>query len=84
MNNNQTQPTFDPINLPVVSTPVFNVDGNRIGTFNPHTNIIHPMGRNGYGAMKLLGHMAFDMSGKMLGKFTENGQFAPTEELVTA
>ena len=71
MNNNQT---FDPINLPEFPTPIYNVDGTRIGTFNPHTLIIHPMGNSGYGAMKLLGHMAFDMSGKMIGKFTEQGQ----------
>ncbi|GAB5490908.1 MAG: hypothetical protein Phog2KO_11230 [Phototrophicaceae bacterium] len=81
MNNNQT---FDPINLPESSTPVYDVEGTRIGTFNPHTNIIHPMGNNGYGAMKLLGHMAFDMSGKMIGKFTEKGQFAPVKATATA
>lgn len=73
----QTQLTFDPSNLPESPTPVFNVDGNRIGTFNPHTLIIHPMGNNGYGPMKLLGRMAFDMSGKMVGQFTDNGQFNP-------
>ena len=36
-----------------------------------------PMGNNGYGPMKLLGRMAFDMSGKMVGQFTDNGQFNP-------
>lgn len=84
MGNYETQATFDPTNLPESPTPVYHVDGNRIGTFNPHTLIIHPMGNNNYGAMKLLGRMAFDMSGKMVGKFTSTGQFIPVQEQATA
>ena len=70
---------FDPNNLPETSTAIFNVEGVRIGTFNPHTLIIHPTADSAYGPMKLLGSMAFDMSGNLLGNF-KSGLFNPTKQ----
>ncbi|MGB7339751.1 MAG: hypothetical protein WBC91_12730 [Phototrophicaceae bacterium] len=70
---------FNPNNLPERPTAIFDTSGTRIGTFNPHTLIIHPMGDTSYGPMKLLGSMAFDMNGKIVGKFNAEGQLSPIE-----
>ncbi|MGJ3239534.1 MAG: hypothetical protein ACFE0Q_12565 [Anaerolineae bacterium] len=70
---------FDPNNLPELPTAVHDVNGTRIGTFNPHTLIIHPVGDVAYGPLKLLGRMVFDMRGKMVGKFTTAGYFNPNK-----
>lgn len=75
---------FDPNNLPETPTAIFDVEGNRIGTFNPHTLIIHPTGNNVLGPLKLLGRMAFNMSGTIVGSFTANGRFSPAKEPATA
>lgn len=75
--------TFDPNNLPELPTPIYDVNGKRIGTFNPHTHIIHPMGDTDYGPLKLLGRMVFDMSGDMIGTFTASGHFNPTKKEAT-
>lgn len=77
MLQNPTQ--FDPNNLPERPTAIYNVDGKRIGTFNPHSLIIHPTADSAYGPMKLLGSMAFDMSGNMVGKFI-NGLLNPATQ----
>ena len=71
---------FNPNNLPERPTAIFNVDGTRIGTFNPHTLIIHPTSDSAQGPMKLLGSMAFDMSGNLVGKFTDGLFNAESEE----
>lgn len=68
---------FNPNNLPERPTAIFDTTGARIGTFNPHTLIIHPMGDACYGPMKLLGRMAFDMNGKVVGKFNDAGHLSP-------
>lgn len=75
---------FNPNNLPEQPTAIFDVDGTRIGTFNPHTLIIHPTADSAFGPIKLLGSMAFDMSGTMVGSFNENGQFEPAKKEVSA
>lgn len=75
MSYKQTPIIFDPNNLPEVATPVMDIDGNRIGTFNPHTLIIHPVEGSQFGPMKLLGRMVFDMRGGLVGKFTPTGHF---------
>lgn len=77
MSHNQKQ--FDPNNLPERATAIFDVDGTRIGTFNPHTLIIHPTTDSAFGPMKLLGSMAFDMSGNLVGKFSD-GLLNPTSQ----
>jgi hypothetical protein len=75
----KTKKQFDPKNLPRRSTPVFDIDGRRIGTFNPHTNIIHPTSDSLYGALKILGNMALNFEGKLVGNFNALGQLQPIE-----
>lgn len=79
MTSVQPKARFDPNNLPESPTRIYDVHGIRVGTFNPHTLIVHPVGETSYGPMKLLGSMAFDMNGKLIGKFTDDGLFNPTE-----
>jgi hypothetical protein len=66
---------FDPKQLPETPTPIYDVDGRHIGTFNPYTQVIHPTSDSPFGAMKILGTMAFDMHGVMVGNFTAMGHF---------
>lgn len=75
----QTQIRFDPKNLPSKPMPVCDIQGRQIGTFNPHTNVIHPTSESPYGALKLLGSMAFNLEGKLVGNFTAEGLFRPKE-----
>lgn len=71
---------FDPKNLPEKPTPVSDIYGRQIGTFNPYTHVIHPTSDSPYGALKLLGNMAFNLEGKLVGNFNAVGQFRPVEE----
>lgn len=71
---------FDPKNLPDKPMPVSDIHGRQIGTFNPHTHIIHPTSDSPYGALKLLGSMAFNLEGKLVGNFNAVGQFRPVEK----
>ncbi|MEM9950517.1 MAG: hypothetical protein AAF846_02860 [Chloroflexota bacterium] len=67
---------FDPINLPERPTAIYDTTGTRIGTFNPHTCMIHPSADNNYGPLKLLGRMAIDKNGTVIGKFDNSGRFS--------
>ena len=78
-NQEQTQLRFDPNNLPSKPMPVSDIHGRQIGTFNPYTNVIHPTSDSPYGALKLLGSMAFNLEGKLVGNFNAEGLFRPIE-----
>ena len=69
--------TFDTSNLPEKATPIYDVDGVRMGTFNPHTHVIHPTADSDYGPVKVLGTMVFNNNGQMVGTFNEDGLFQP-------
>jgi hypothetical protein len=73
---------FDPKQLPDVPTPIHDIYGQHIGTFNPHTQVIHPTGDSPYGTLKLLGNMAFDMNGVLMGNFTAMGNFRPVRQKI--
>ncbi|MEL6405393.1 MAG: hypothetical protein AAFR81_13575 [Chloroflexota bacterium] len=75
---------FNPNHLPDVPTAVYDDSGSLIGTFNPHTCIIHPSADSDFGALKLLGKLAFDMQGKLVGKFNDDGQLVATPDPATA
>jgi hypothetical protein len=66
---------FDPKQLPETPTVIYDTDGKHIGTFNPHTQVIHPTADNPFGALKILGTMAYDMNGILVGNFTAMGRF---------
>lgn len=84
-NNSRTSEfVFDPKNLPTKPTPVFDVAGKQIGTFNPHTNLIHPTQNSPYGILKLLGNLALNHDGKIVGTFNAYGQFQPRGLLTKA
>jgi hypothetical protein len=68
---------FDPKNLPEMPMPIFDANGRQIGTFNPYTHLIHPTSDSPYGALKLLGSMAFNLKGQLVGNFNAIGQLRP-------
>jgi hypothetical protein len=74
----QEQIRFDPNNLPEKPTPIRDIYGIQIGTFNPYTQVIHPTTDSPYGALKLLGSLAFNLEGQLVGKFDNAGQFIPS------